>query len=673
MRSPSRSRVSSSRLRLGKLTLLSLVALLVLPVISSAQQVPNDVGIRSATDRTSSRPDDGLHYAVRTNSPRETFSSFQQVSAKFKIAFADYKNMKDRQRAENIYFVADQWRSLIDLSEVPVATRRSVGALTAAYLLDIFNRIAPPALGDVPDASSIKTDGPASFQIPNTPFRIVRIESGPRQGEFLFSAHTVEMAPRFHRAVKNLPLRSPRMVGSWVSEIRQLTGPMFPAVLLKAVPENLMQPVLGTPIWKIIAVVVLTIIVALLLLLWNHATRSPTWGRGMVGDRWRRLLSPLAVLVAAFSLHYFFASQIVVAGQFATIVFETLTLVMYLAMAWAFWVCSTAVFETAIERGNLPAQNFNAEMLRLIARIIGMIGGLSILAYGGQNIGLPVFSLLAGLGIGGLAVALAIRPTFENLIGGFILYLDKPIRVGDFCTFGDHSGTVERIGVRSIQIRSLDRTLITVPNAQFADLQIINWAQCDRMLIKQTIGLRYETEDDQLRYLLVKLREMLIGHPRIDSDTVRVRFSGYGASSLDVSIRVYAMTREWNDFFAIKEDILFRIKTIVEKSGTGFAFPSRTLYMGRDDGVDASLGEKAKKQVSEWRRTGRLPFPNFAEAQLKQLDNRVSYPPPGSPDFNATAEELEELGGERLSTDPLPDENEHLTHEEESSNKNKEQ
>jgi hypothetical protein len=137
MRSPSRSRVSSSRLRLGKLTLLSLVALLVLPVISSAQQVPNDVGIRSATDRTSSRPDDGLHYAVRTNSPRETFSSFQQVSAKFKIAFADYKNMKDRQRAENIYFVADQWRSLIDLSEVPVATRRSVGALTAAYLLDI--------------------------------------------------------------------------------------------------------------------------------------------------------------------------------------------------------------------------------------------------------------------------------------------------------------------------------------------------------------------------------------------------------------------------------------------------------------------------------------------------------------------------------------------------------
>jgi MscS family membrane protein len=183
------------------------------------------------------------------------------------------------------------------------------------------------------------------------------------------------------------------------------------------------------------------------------------------------------------------------------------------------------------------------------------------------------------------------------------------------------------------------------------------------MLIKQTIGLRYETDEDQLRYLLVKLREMLIGHPRIDSDTVRVRFSDYGSSSLDVSIRVYAMTREWNDFFAIKEDILFRMKTIVEQSGTGFAFPSQTLYMSKDDGVNADLGEKAKQQVSDWRRAGQLPFPNFAEARLKQLDNRVSYPPPGSPDFNATAEMLQEVGSEPLSADPFQDENERAADE----------
>src|SRR3546814_19281470 len=121
-------------------------------------------------------------------------------------------------------------------------------------------------------------------------------------------------------------------------------------------------------------------------------------------------------------------------------------------------------------------------MLRLVARIVGTLGGIVILAVGAQEMGLPVLSLLAGLGIGGLAVALAIRPTLENLIGGFILFLDKPIRVGDFCTFGSQSGTVESIGVRSTQIRALDRTTISIPNAQFADMQIITWASCDEML-----------------------------------------------------------------------------------------------------------------------------------------------------------------------------------------------
>jgi MscS family membrane protein len=133
---------------------------------------------------------------------------------------------------------------------------------------------------------------------------------------------------------------------------------------------------------------------------------------------------------------------------------------------------------------------------------------------------------VAGLGIGGLAVALAVRPTLENLIGGIILYLDKPVRVGDFCSFGDKTGTIESIGLRSTKLRALDRTLVTIPNAALADMQVINWAKCDRMLISTTIGLRYETDSDQLRYIMVEFREMLHTHPNVDSETVRVRFAG---------------------------------------------------------------------------------------------------------------------------------------------------
>jgi len=182
-------------------------------------------------------------------------------------------------------------------------------------------------------------------------------------------------------------------------------------------------------------------------------------------------------------------------------------------------------------------------------------------------------------------------------------------------------------------------------------MQVINWAKCDRMLISTTIGLRYETDSDQLRYVMVKFREMLHAHPKIDPETVRVRFASYGASSLDVGVRVYALTREWNEFHAIREDIFLRIKDIVENSGSGFAFPSQTLYMGRDDGLDNERTEASVKQVQTWRKAGKLPFPRLAPDRIDQLKGTLDYPPRGSVEIGLPEEEMPEAA-EPLSAEP---------------------
>ncbi|MFZ0610955.1 MAG: mechanosensitive ion channel family protein [Desulfobacterales bacterium] len=296
-------------------------------------------------------------------------------------------------------------------------------------------------------------------------------------------------------------------------------------------------------------------------------------------------------------------------------------------------------------------ESLDANLLRLVSGLIGIIGVAVILAFGGQAIGLPIMSVLAGLGIGGLAVALALRPTLENLVGGVMLYIDRPVRVGDFCSFGGEKGTVEGIGIRSTTLRALDRTLISVPNAQFADMQIVNWAQCDQMLIDDTIGLRYETEPDQLRYLLAQVRKMLHAHPRINSATVRVRFIGCGDSALNIGIRVYADTREWNDFFAIREDIFLRIYDIVTSAGSGFAFPSQTLYMARDNGIDAESTGKAKAAVAAWRKNSQLPFPRLPREEIERLEGTLDYPPYGSPEAGGESRDSTEAA-ERLSIDP---------------------
>jgi MscS family membrane protein len=134
--------------------------------------------------------------------------------------------------------------------------------------------------------------------------------------------------------------------------------------------------------------------------------------------------------------------------------------------------------------------------------------------------------------------------TIENLIGGLSLFADKPIRIGDFCKYGADLGTVEAIGIRSTRIRGIDRTLTTIPNAALSKMPVVNLAKRDRMLIKSVLGVRYETSPEQLRYLLVKIREMLLGHPRIHPDPARARFIGYGASSLDIEVFAYVTTSD---------------------------------------------------------------------------------------------------------------------------------
>lgn len=250
---------------------------------------------------------------------------------------------------------------------------------------------------------------------------------------------------------------------------------------------------------------------------------------------------------------------------------------------------------------------------------------------------MPAAPLIASLGVGGLAIALAVRPTLENVIGGFILFADKPVRVGEFCRFGDKMGTIEQIGLRSTRIRGLDRTIITVPNADFAQLEIINFSERDQMMMRTTLGLRYETTPDQLRYVLAKLRELFIAHPRVSPDPARARFIGFGDFSLNIEIYVHVITREYNEYLAIAEDLNFRIMDIVAESGTGFAFPSQTAYLARDTGLDSERAQAIEDEVQAWRGEDALPFPWPDADRVQALDGSLDYPPTGSTHYRQKA------------------------------------
>jgi MscS family membrane protein len=202
--------------------------------------------------------------------------------------------------------------------------------------------------------------------------------------------------------------------------------------------------------------------------------------------------------------------------------------------------------------------------------------------------------------------------------------------VGDFCRFGDRVGTVEEVGLRSTRIRTLDRTVVSIPNGHFASLELENFTLRDRMWLHPTIGVRYETTPDQLRHLLVEVRRMLYAHPRVDPGGARIRFVNFGAYSLDLEVFAYVTTADFDEFLAIREDIYLRIMDLVEQSGSGFAFPSQTTYFARDAGLDAAKRESARAQVEAWRRQDGLLLPDFPPEVVRDLRGTIEYPPRGS-------------------------------------------
>ncbi len=230
-----------------------------------------------------------------------------------------------------------------------------------------------------------------------------------------------------------------------------------------------------------------------------------------------------------------------------------------------------------------------------------LVLGLSILILL-QNLGLNVTGLIAGLGVGGLAVALAAQKTVENLFGGVSLIVDQPVRVGDFCRYGDKIGTVEDIGLRSTRIRSLDRTIVTVPNATFAYMQLETFAVRDRILFNPKLGLRRDTTPAQLRWVLRGLRELLATHPRMAKGG-HVRFTECGESSLDVEVFGYVETKDWEEFLGIKEELLLKVLDVVAAAGTALAIPMRVNLQGKDEGPDLERRGAVEREVHAWRET----------------------------------------------------------------------
>ena len=514
---------------------------------------------------------------------------------------------------------AGNYKAAADYLQMTATRRQSQGADLAEKLKVLMDRTFVGGLRRLstrPDGnpeygtSDDQTIGIFSYGDGEVPVVLVRV-GDPNSGKiWLFSSETLSKVPELYDNVKAHQVEN-------------------------KLPQSLVRNVfLGMPLWQWLALCAavpfalaigwaVVLLLAIPRMLWLKFRNRPNL------HSYSRMSTPLLVCFSALAhriiaaylglpllqrLYYYRIIGVVISIGFFWFLLRTSSLTMQRLRTHAISAGRTGTGSLMVLGERL------VKVLLLIAAVLATLGIL----------GFNLTTVLAGLGIGGIAIAFAAQKTLENLFGGVSVLADEVIRVGDFCRFGDRVGTVEDISLRSTRIRTLERTELSIPNGSLATMNIENFTRRDKFLFNPTLAIRGETSADQLRYLLAEVRRMLYEHPKVESDSARIRLAGFDKGALSLEIFSYIITREQAEFSAICEDVWLRMMEIAENSGSGFAGPSQIIHFSRDSGLDKDKAEAAEHQVQQWRDQRQLPFPDFAPADKSAFRGSIVYPPPES-------------------------------------------
>lgn len=233
--------------------------------------------------------------------------------------------------------------------------------------------------------------------------------------------------------------------------------------------------------------------------------------------------------------------------------------------------------------------------IKELSKIITII--LAFFVVLGSVFNLNVATIIAGLGIGGIAVALAAQDSLQNLLGSFTIFADKPFVVGDLVRIDNFEGSVEKVGFRSTWVRTLDKTLVVIPNKKMVDSPLENMSLRNLRRMKFNIGLKYDTPIEAMKKISVEIEEFVNAHSATSNETL-VTFESFGDSSLNIQVLYFIEIVFYNEYMRIREDINYEIMHIVARNGADFAFPSQTVYHEYADNIPTSETKEAQTRIS---------------------------------------------------------------------------
>jgi MscS family membrane protein len=298
----------------------------------------------------------------------------------------------------------------------------------------------------------------------------------------------------------------------------------------------------------------------------------------------------LSILLVVPVFAYLTTEQINLIGAAAKSVLLTTQTVKYLIATWVAWLGALLLAELVILSPRIEEESLNAQLLRLNARIAGIVLGLVIIFYGANQIGIPLVGVLAGVGVGGLAIALAAQDSLKNLLGSLMIFMDQPYKPGERIVVENHDGFVEHIGLRSTKIQMLDGAITSIPNERMASLDIENIGRRKFIRRKTNITIAYATPPEKIERALGIIKDILHDHEGMRPELPpRVFFNEFNPDSLNIEVSYwYHPPRRWESL-AFDERVNLEIVRRFAAAGIEFAFPTSTTYLTQGDGQSLQL------------------------------------------------------------------------------------
>lgn len=483
---------------------------------------------------------------VKLDSPRDTMATFLKAMNRYRQGKATGNKV--------LLDEIDTAVATLDLRDTSPVLQDEVGRETAIFLKEVIDRVI------VVDFEKIPTELPKespTWRMKNSDIAIARIDEGDDVGRYKFTKQTVRNARRYYERIKARPY----LAGTG-------QGALYEAPWLeRRVPSWLRTTLVLIPNWKWLGLLGAALAGLLVKLLGQSIAR-----------RWHIAERPVGWIAFSAFLH-FAVRLLAIDGALALALLVLIQILFSGACVWLAYRLVDVFVERIRDRAALSGNTLDRHVVALIRKtlqvVVLVIGVLVVF----QNLGINVVSLMAGLGLGGLAFALAAQDTCKNFFGSLMILFDRTYKTGDVVRIGQFNGTVEEVGFRSTRLRSVENTLVSIPNSTVANENVDNFSRRAIWRVALNLGLTYDTSAEKLRAFVSDAARLLRASPKVRQDTVTVHFSDFKADSLDVYVECFLNVADIAEYRKEREAILFEFLGLAEAVGVEFAFPTRTVHV----------------------------------------------------------------------------------------------